>query len=97
MSALHRPQLVSRVSRVRDLRLADETDTVSEMALDERADAVTTVDAAEADTPFPGLSVAPEPTNGQDHEPTTDEHEDAAESEAEVVPMPGSLVRAHAA
>jgi Transmembrane domain of unknown function (DUF3566) len=54
------------------------------MALDERADAVTTVDADEADTPFPGLSVAPEPTNGQDHEPATDEHEDAAEPEADV-------------
>ena len=64
--------------------MADETDTVSEMALDERADAVTTVDADEADTPFPGLSVAPEPTNGQGHEPATDEHEDAAEPEAEV-------------
>ena len=52
------------------------------MALDERADAVTTVDADEADTPFPGLSVAPEPSNGQDDEPATDEHEDAAEPEA---------------
>jgi transmembrane protein DUF3566 len=54
------------------------------MALDERADAVTTVDADEADTPFPGLSVAPEPTNGQGHAPATDEHEDAAEPEADV-------------
>ena len=53
------------------------------MALDERADAVTTVDADEADTPFPGLSVAPEPTNGQDHEPAADEHEDAAEPDAD--------------
>lgn len=53
------------------------------MALDERADAVTTVDADEADTPFPGLSVAPEPTNGRDHEPADDEHEDAADLDAE--------------
>ena len=44
-------------SRARDLRLADEEQ--SEMALDERADAVTTVDADEADTRFPGLSVTP--------------------------------------
>jgi len=53
------------------------------MALDERADAVTTVDADEADTPFPGLSVAPEPTNGRDPEPAADEHEDAAEPDAD--------------
>jgi len=53
------------------------------MALDERADAVTTVDADEADTPFPGLSVAPEPANGRDHEPAADEHEDAAELDAD--------------
>lgn len=53
------------------------------MALDERADAVTTVDADEADAPFPGLSVAPEPTNGRDHEPAADEHDDAVEPDAD--------------
>jgi Transmembrane domain of unknown function (DUF3566) len=42
------------------------------MALDERADAVTTVDADEADAEFAGLSVAPAPTNGQDREPAAD-------------------------
>ena len=59
------------------------------MALDERADAVTTVDADEADTSFPGLSVAPEPTNGRDHEPVADEHEDAVEPDVD-----GSTVEA---
>jgi hypothetical protein len=53
------------------------------MALDERADAVTTVDADEADTPFSRLSVAPEPTNGRDDEPAADEHEEVAEPDAD--------------
>jgi hypothetical protein len=55
------------------------------MALDERADAVTTVDADEADTPFPGLSVAPAPSNGHDHEPADDapEAHDAGEPDAD--------------
>jgi hypothetical protein len=53
------------------------------MALDERADAVTTVDADEADTRFPGLSVAPTPTNGQDHEPADTDELDADEKEAD--------------
>jgi hypothetical protein len=53
------------------------------MALDERADAVTTVDADEADTSFAGLSVAPAPTNGRGHEPAADEHEEATQPAAD--------------
>jgi len=56
------------------------------MALDERADAVTTVDADEADAEFAGLSVGPAPTNGgQDREPAADapEAHDADERDAD--------------
>jgi hypothetical protein len=52
------------------------------MAFDERADAVTTVDGDDADTPFSALSVAPQPDNGSDHASTSEEGDEAGNAEA---------------
>jgi len=67
------------------------------MALDERADAVTTVDGDEADAQLSALSVAPESTNGAGREPAARGNSAEAEHDDAEAPSDGGDDRDDAA